>query len=365
MNELLMYKIAITLIPGIGDVNGKKLIAYCGGIAGVFREKKANLMKIPGVGSSLAGSILKKDYLQRAEKEMEFMAQNTITPLFYLDEGYPRRLRHCEDGPMMLYLKGERRPDCIHVIGVVGTRRPTPYGTELTGQIIHDLSEMDMMTVSGLAYGIDTSAHRASVREKMPTIAVLAHGLDELYPYVNRPLAQKIIENGGLVTEFPSGTRLNRDYFPRRNRIIAGLCDAILVVESAEKGGALITADIALSYNRDVFAIPGRAVDPKSSGCNRLIKCNKAVLVENAEDIRYQMGWDLPTGNISVQRRLFADLSGPEEAVWNALPEEGEADIDDIYIKSGLTPGKVSSILLKLEFDGMITCMPGKRYKRQ
>jgi DNA processing protein len=223
---------------------------------------------------------------------------------------------------------------------------------------------MDIMIVSGLAYGIDTMAHRASLRASLPTLAVLAHGLDELYPYVNRPLAMKIIKNGGLATEFPSGTKLNRDYFPRRNRIIAGLCDAILVVESAEKGGALITANIALSYNRDVFAIPGRTDDPKSSGCNRLIKSNKAVLVENAEDIRYQMGWDIPSGNKAIQRKLFTDLSGPEEEVWNCLPENGEADIDDICLNSGLTPGKVSSVLLKMEFDGMIACLPGKRYKR-
>ena len=364
MDELLLYKIAITLIPGIGDVNGKRLIAYCGGIAAVFREKRSLLMKIPGVGEVLAAGILRKDYLQMAEKELAFIAKSQVRPLFYLDADYPSRLKHCEDGPMMLYVRGATLPARRHALGVVGTRRPTTNGVELTAQVIHDLRDLELLTVSGLAYGIDTAAHRASLAAEVPTAAVLAHGLDILYPFVNKSLADKMMENGCLVTEFPSGTRLNRDYFPRRNRIIAGLSDAVLVVESAEKGGALITADIALSYNRDVLAIPGRPGDPKSSGCNRLIKTNRAVLVENASDIRYQMGWDQDGPRQNVQHRLFTELSEEETVIWNALPETGEADIDDIYLRSKLPPSKVAAILLKLEFDGMVACLPGKRYHR-
>jgi DNA processing protein len=364
MDEMSIYKIAITLIPGIGDVNGKKLIAYCGGVREVFHEKKNAILKIPGVGESLAAHILKKDYLILAEKEMQFIEKNHVIPLFYLDPDYPVRLRHCEDGPMLLYLRGSEIPDRLLVMGVVGTRRPSSYGLEMTNQVIHDLQDLDIMIVSGLAYGIDTAAHRSSLSANLATVAVLAHGLDILYPFVNRPLADKIMEKGALVTEFPSGTKLNRDYFPRRNRIIAGLCDAILVIESADKGGALITADIALSYNRDVFAIPGRVNDLKSSGCNRLIKTNKAALVEGATDIRYQMGWDKPPEKQGIQHSIFHELTEEESAIWNALPENGEVDIDEIYLKSGFPPSKVAAILVKLEFEGLVFCLPGKRYKR-
>jgi DNA processing protein len=364
MDEMLLYKVAITLIPGVGDINGKKLVAYCGGVRGVFHEKRSALMKIPGVGSALAGGIMQKDCLEMAEKELRYMEKHGIRPLFYLDKDYPARLKHCEDGPMMLYMKGNRLPSATSMLGVVGTRRPTPYGLEVASQVIQDLQDLDIMTVSGLAYGIDTAAHRASLAAEVPTVAVLAHGLDNLYPFVNKPLADKIMDNGALVTEFPSGTKLNRDYFPRRNRIIAGLSDAVLVVESAEKGGALITADIALSYNRDVLAVPGRASDPKSSGCNQLIKTNRAVLVESAADIRFQMAWDLMQQKPPAQQQLFMELNEEETVIWNALPESGEADIDTIYLSSGYPPGKVATILLKLEFDGLVSCLPGKRYKR-
>lgn len=361
---MMLFKIALTLIPGVGDVNGKKLVAYCGGVREVFREKKSSLKKIPGVGEALAGGILRQDYLKLAEKEINYIEKHGIEAFFYLDDGYPGRMKHCEDGPMMLYLKGCRGLEKPQVLAVVGTRRASVYGQDMTAQIITDLKDLDILIVSGLAYGIDTFAHRASVSNALPNVAVLAHGLDTLYPFLNKPLAEKIMENGALVTEFPSGTPLNKDYFPRRNRIIAGMSDAVLVVESAERGGALITADIALSYNRDVLALPGKATDPKSRGCNKLIKANRAALVENAADIRFQMGWDKPVSPRAIQQRLFSDLSQEEERIWNALAVDQEANIDDIYIQSGLSPSKVSAILLKLEFDGMVTCLPGKRYRK-
>jgi DNA processing protein len=363
MNDDLVYKVAITLIPGIGDVHGKKLVSYCGGVAAVFREKKQSLLKIPGVGEALASGILKKDYLVKAEKEVKFMQRYRVVPLFYLDEGYPARLRHCEDGPMMLYVMGKRLPERPQVLSVVGTRRPTAYGQEMVVQIVTGMADLDILIVSGLAYGIDTAAHRASLAAGLPTAAVLAHGLDNLYPFVNKPLAEKIMENGCLVTEFPSGTKLNKDYFPRRNRVIAGLSDATLVVESAEKGGALITAEIALSYNRDVFTLPGRVGDPKSSGCNRLIKNNKAALVEGSADIRQQMNWDRFNSRPAIQHGLFNEFTDDEKKIWDILAAKGEADIDTIYLNSGFSASKVAALLLKLEFDGMIVCFPGKRYK--
>jgi DNA processing protein len=362
-DETLIYAIALTLIPGIGDVQGKKLVAYCGGVEAVFREKKKNLLKIPGIGQALAGSLHRKEVFARAEQEAGFLRQYQVRPLFYLDQMYPDRLKHCEDSPLMLYFKGKADLNQKRILSVVGTRMPTDYGKAMCEQIIQGLAELGVLIASGLAYGVDTAAHRVSLAAGLPTVGVLAHGLDQIYPYVNRPLAEKMIGNGGLLTEFPSQTKLNRDYFPRRNRIIAGMADATLVVESAMKGGALITADIANSYNRDVFALPGRATDPKSSGCNTLIKNNKAALVQSAEDICYLMGWDQSLHPVHVQQKLFTELSEEEKKIFALLESAKEADIDLVYLNSGMTASKVAAVLLKLEFDGLIRCLPGKRYK--
>jgi DNA processing protein len=359
----LIYEIALTLIPGIGDVQGKKLVAFCGGPEAVFREKKKNLLKIPGVGQVIANAVHAKDIFSRAEKEVDFIRQYQIIPLFYLDPAYPDRLKHCEDGPMMLYFKGKANLSQKRILSVVGTRMPSDYGKAMCEQIIQDFSDQGVLIVSGLAYGVDTAAHRASLAAGLPTVGVLAHGLDQIYPFVNRPLAEKMIEHGGLLTEFLSRTNLNRDYFPRRNRIIAGIADATLVIESASKGGALITADIANSYSRDVFALPGRATDPKSSGCNQLIKNNKAALIQSAADVCFMMGWDQSHQVVHIQQKLFAELNEQEKKIYEMLVTAKEADIDEIYLNSSMTASKVAAILLKLEFEGLIRSLPGKRYK--
>ena len=359
----LIYEIALTLIPGIGDVQGKKLIAYCGGVEAVFKEKKKNLLKIPGIGQVIANSLHNNSIFTRAEKEINFIRQYQVTPLFYLDPAYPDRLKHCEDGPLMLFFKGKANLGQKRILSVVGTRMPTEYGKAMCEQIILGLAEQGVLIVSGLAYGVDTMAHRASLAAGLATVGILAHGLDQIYPFVNRPLAEKMVENGGLLTEFLSRTALNRDYFPRRNRIIAGMADATLVIESAMKGGALITADIANSYSRDVFALPGRATDPKSSGCNQLIKTNKAALVNSAEDICFMMGWDQSPHQVNIQQKLFTELTEQEKKIFEILGTGKEADIDEIYLSSGMTSSKVAAILLKLEFDGLIRSLPGKRYK--
>ncbi|MBW6459232.1 MAG: DNA-processing protein DprA [Bacteroidales bacterium] len=365
MNEksVLLYQIAMTLIPGVGDVQGKKLVAYCGGAEAVFREKKNSLMKIPGIGQALAGSLHRRDIFKRAEEEMKFIAHYGIEPLFYLDAQYPDKLKHCEDGPMMVYFKGKANLSQKRILSVVGTRMPTEYGKVVCDQVIRELSEHGVLIVSGLAYGVDTIAHRSALAVGLPTVGVLAHGLDQVYPFVNRPLAEKMIENGGLITEFLSQTKLNRDYFPRRNRIIAGMADASLIIESAEKGGALITADIANSYSRDVFAIPGRITDPKSSGCNLLIKSNKAALVHSAADICYMMDWDQSVKISHIQQKLFTELDEQERKIIEWLDARKEADIDEIYLSSGMTASKIAAILLKMEFEGLIRSLPGKRYR--
>ncbi len=362
--ELLVYQVALTLVPGIGDVQGKKLISYCGGVESVFKESKAHLLKIPGVGEAVIKALQQKGLFERAEKEVEFIRQFKIAPLFYTDKLYPERLKHCADSPMLLYYKGKAALNHPRIISIVGTRKPTDYGREICSQIIKDLSDLDVMIVSGLAFGIDTTAHKTAVGENLKTIAVLAHGLDIIYPPLNRSLAYKMIKNGGLLTEFISGTKLNKDYFPRRNRIIAGMADAVLVVESAEKGGALITAEIANSYNRDVFAIPGRVGDITSSGCNALIRTNKAALIQSAEDIKFMMGWDTTENTEARQRKLFINLNDEERKIMDILGVRGQAGIDEIYLTSGLPASKVASILLRLEFEGLVRCMPGKIFRQ-
>lgn len=359
----LIYQIALTLIPGIGDVQGKKLIAYCGGVEAVFREKKKNLVKIPGVGGAIASALHSRNTFERASVELAFIRKHNIKAMFYLDPEYPDRLKHCDDSPLMVYFKGNASLGQRRILSVVGTRLPTEYGKSVCEQIIIDLAEQGVMIVSGLAYGIDTIAHRTALNAGMVTVGVLAHGLDQVYPPANRSLAEKMMDHGGLLTEFLSGTALNRDYFPRRNRIIAGMADATLVVESALKGGALITADIAGSYSRDVFAVPGRVNDLKSSGCNNLIRTNKAALVCKAADISYLMGWDQQPLKVQAQQRLFTELDEQEKAILDRLLIIKEAGIDDLYLHSGLTASKVAAILLKLEFEGLIRSLPGKRYQ--
>ncbi len=360
---MLIYQIGISLIPGVGDINGKKLISYCGGAEAVFKEKKQALMKIPGIGFSLVNSILSQKVLERAEEEIGFIEKHKISPLFYTDKKYPQRLKHCIDGPMMIYYKGNADLNSTRIISIVGTRKATEYGKEFCAKLVADLTGLDLMVVSGLAYGIDTHAHKSAVKNEMATVGILAHGLDRIYPQVNKSLAEKMVKNGGLLTDFISKTNPDRENFPKRNRIVAGISDATVVIESAIKGGALITANIANSYNRDVFAFPGRVNDHYSEGCNFLIKTNRAALIQSAKDIKYIMQWEPESGKIPKQHKLFKELSQEEELIVNILKENEETSIDYIVLKSKLSMSKIASILLNLEFDGIVKSLPGKMYK--
>jgi len=364
VEDSLLYKIAITLIPGIGDVNGKKLVAYCGSVEAIFREKARALCRIPGIGKAIAESIRTSDVITRAEKEVRFIEKNRIRTLFYTEPDYPRRLNHCADGPMMLYVKGPANLNNQRILSIVGTRSATGYGKEAVSHLISGLRSQNALIVSGLAYGIDSCSHKEALVNDLPTVAVLAHGLDRVYPPVNRSLAIRMIQAGGLVTEFLSETNPDKENFPKRNRIIAGLADAVVVVEAGKKGGALITAEIANSYNRDVFAVPGRIDDEYSVGCNYLIKTNKAALIQSPEDIIYLMGWEKSSGSAgSRQALLFHTLTGEEEALVNILTAQGECTIDWLSMHSGLTLGKVTSLLLQLEFKGIVKSLPGKIYR--
>ncbi|MDQ3047577.1 MAG: DNA-processing protein DprA [Bacteroidota bacterium] len=364
MTETLKYKIALTLIPHIGDVLAKRLVAYCGSPEAIFQEKKKALEKIPGIGVSHAEHVLNQRIFHRAEEEIKFMDKNDIAPLFYLDPDYPKRLSHCEDSPVMMYFKGHTNLHAEKIISVVGTREATDYGQALCEKLIADLASHGVLVVSGLAYGIDTYAHRAAIDNGLHTVCVLGHGLDKIYPSLNREIAHKILNHGGWLSDFTSKTKPDRENFPRRNRIVAGISDATIVIESKIGGGSLITADIANSYNRDVFAFPGRVNDECSAGCNNLIKQNKAAMIQSAADILYIMGWEnkkLTSG--PQQKKLFLELKPEEEQIVNVLKQQDLLNIDDLCLIAKMPMSKVSALLLTLEFSGVIRSLPGKVYR--
>lgn len=361
----LSHKIAISLIPGIGSVTARNLIAYVGSVEGVFQEKEKNLIKIPGIGEVNAQKIIRQNVLERAKREVDFILKNRIQTFFYLDDNYPSRLKNCSDAPIILYYKGNANLNERRVISVVGTRNASNYGKEVCDELIRNLSEKEypVLVVSGLAYGIDIQAHKACLKYNLPTVGVFAHGLDKIYPALHAPIAAKMLENGGLISDFISETVIDRQNFLRRNRIIAGLADATIIVESAEKGGALVTADIANSYNRDVFAFPGRSNDLYSRGCNKLIKFNEAILIENLADIEKAMNWDIKTINPkAVQTSLFIELTAEEQKLVDLL-KGGDRFVDEITIETQLPMSRVSALLLGLEFKGLISSLPGKMYR--
>lgn len=363
MDESLKYKIAISLIPNIGDMRAKRLISYCGSAEAVFSEKKTALEKIPGIGEANAKAVLTQKVFERVDQEIKFIEKNKITPLFYLDKEYPKRLTHCEDSPVLLYFKGKANLNSEKIISIIGTREATDYGKQMCEKLIADLAPYNPIIVSGLAYGIDICAHKAAMDNNLSTVCGLGHGLDKIYPAVHRTYAEKMLENGGWLSDFTSGTTPDRENFPRRNRIVAGMSDATIVVESKIGGGSLITADIANSYNRDVFAFPGRVNDECSVGCNNLIKQNKAALIQSAADIIYIMGWEQKMKNAPIQKQLFVELKPEEEILVNLLKEKESVNVDDICLFAKMPMSKVSSILLTLEFSGIVKSLPGKRYR--
>ena len=361
MNELI-YKIGITQIENIGDINAKKLIAYCGGAEAVFKEKKSALMKIPGVGSFVAESILNQKITDRAQKEVEFIAKNDIQTYYFLEDNYPFRLKHCADSPIMLFGKGNMNLNQERIISIVGTRNITQYGKDFCQSFIKSLTPLKPLIVSGLAYGVDINSHRAAYKNNITTTAVLAHGLDRVYPSLHKKDVTQMLDNGGVLTDFISGTKPDRQNFPRRNRIVAGIADVTIVIESAKKGGSLITADIANSYARDVFAVPGKVNDQYSEGCNKLIKSNKAHLLESVKDLEYIMGWSIKDKPKTIQKQIFVDLNPMEEQLVGLL-KTGKLNIDQIGLQAKIPASKVSATLLTLEFSGVVKSLPGKVYE--
>jgi len=359
----LLYQIAITKIPMVGAVNAKNLISYCGGVKAVFEAKRKELAKVPGIGNKTIDCILNHDVLELAAKEVKFVKQYDVTPLFYLDKNYPSRLKHYPDCPVLLFKKGNANLDHPRTVGIIGTRKATARGVGFCEKLVENLQAYDVSIISGLAYGIDVTAHKKAVDLGVETVGVLGHGLEMIYPPQHRNVAQKMMENGGILTEYTSQMRPEPKHFPMRNRIVAGLCDALVVVETAKKGGSMITAQFAFNYNKDIFAVPGRLKDKFSAGCNHLIKSHKAALIESAEDIAYIMRWEKDANQkAAIQQQLFIDLSQKEQSIVDILKQEEDINIDKLTYQSEASPSEMASLLLSLEFKGLIKSLPGKRY---
>ena len=366
MEEIpLEYKIALGQIPRIGDISARKLVAFFGSVEAVFREPCSSMVKIPGIGETLARYICERTYLDVAKKEAEFVTKYNIKTYFYLDVDYPYRLGQCEDSPVVFFYKGETDLDAGKILSIVGTRSATIRGREICDKIIGTLASRhnDLLIVSGLAYGIDISAHKAALKYNLPTVGVLGTGLKTIYPALHRSTAEEMVKQGGIISDFLSDTLPDKNNFIKRNRIIAGLADATLVVESGIKGGALISADIAASYNRDVLAVPGRVDDQWSAGCNALIKNNKAAMVETATDIEYHLNWAVKEKEKVEQRPLFSELNNEEELITRLLSELEEANTDTIYRSTGIPIFKLSQILLQLELKEIVKFSPGNMYR--
>lgn len=361
--EHAIEKIALTLIDGVGPITSRQLISYLGGVQEVFQAKKKDLLAIPGIGEKTVNSISRhKEIFARAEAEVEFIMKHEIKVLFYTDKSYPFRLKAVEDSPILLYYKGTADLDHHRVVSIIGTRSPSEQGKILCEKIVEDLHAFDVIILSGLAYGVDITAHRKAVELNIPTIGVMGNGMDKLYPSAHISTSKRMIQNGGLLTQFMTKTKPDRENFPMRNKVVAGLSDAVVVIESGLEGGSMITADYANHYNKDVFAIPGRPTDEMNAGCNTLIKRNKASLIESATDIAHFMNWDKKSETNLVQRTLFHDLNENEQKVIALLKQNETISIDRFYNELMVSPSRMAGILLEMEFKGLIKGLPGKKY---
>lgn len=366
MHPELLYQIALTLVPNIGPVQAKILLQHCD-VEEIFHAKKSFLEKIEGIGPIRASSIVAFKNFSRAEEEIKFIEKYKIKPLFVTDPLYPKRLLNCYDSPTILYYKGETDLNAEKIVSIIGTRSHTDYAKQVTDNLVKDISSQNIMVISGLAFGVDGIAHKAAMKNGLPTVGVLAHGLDQIYPAEHAGLAKDMVKNGGgLLTEFGSKSKPDKHNFPSRNRIVAGMSDATIVIETSLKGGSMITAELANGYNKDVFAIPGKITDTKSAGCNYLIKSNKAVLLSNTSDLLQLMGWKDFSKNKKQkkqQREIFIELSKDEKIIIDILKGNETVSIDDINLKSGLSSSAVAAAILNLELQNVVLSLPGKLFR--
>ena len=360
----LLYQIALTCIKGVGNMTARHLLSLVDDVSELFAISKKQLSCLPGISQMLVDAITDKEVLERAAKERDFVLENDIVHYFITDKSYPYRLRECCDAPLIFYYKGNANLDALRIVSIVGTRKITTYGAEMTEAIVEGLKDLgeNLLIVSGLAYGIDVCAHRAALKNNIDTVGVLAHGLDRIYPPLHRHTANEMLDRGGLLTEFPSKTEPDKQNFVRRNRIIAGLADVVIVAESARKGGSMLTAEIATSYSREVFAVPGRSSDENSQGCNFLIRTNRAGLINNAADLLEAMDWSTGKRSKASQPQLPLAMNEDEELIIRLLAKE-ETQINSLLVQTNLTINRLSPILFEMEMRGVIRCLPGGFYK--
>lgn len=364
LEEEILYVLALQRVKGIGDINAKKLIAHCGTAKNVLKEKKQILEKINGIGSFTIRHLFDKENLMEAEKELQYLQKNNIEINYFLDKNYPNKLKHCIDAPILLFRKGKIDFQNKPIISIVGTRKITSYGRVFCEKLIEDLKEYNPIIVSGFAYGVDICAHKAALKNKLQTIGVIAHGFEQMYPKTHIKYTDSVCENGGFITDFWHNDKLIRENFLKRNRIVAGLSEATIIIESAEKGGSLVTADIANSYNRDVFAVPGRTTDSLSRGCNDLIKRNKAAILNSAQDLIEMLNWELESNSPKViQKQLFVELDETEQLIYDFLFENGKELLDIIAINCEMPIHKITSVLFTMEMKGVIKPLPGKLFE--
>ena len=360
----LLYTLALQHVPNIGDITAKRLISHCGTAEAVLKEKKQNLAKIDGIGSVILSELHEPHHLIEAEKEIDFIKNNKIKVSYFKGESYPEKLKHCIDGPILLFQAGNINLKQQRIISIVGARKITTNGIAFCEDLIEKLTIFNPVIISGFAYGTDITAHKAAIKCNLQTIGCLAHGLNQIYPAVHKKYMVDVEKNGGFYTDFWSTDKFDRNNFLKRNRIIAGLSEATIVIESAEKGGSLVTADIASSYNRDVFAVPGRTTDLQSTGCNNIIKYQKAHMLTNALDVPYILNWKLEEENKPViQKQLFVELDATEKTIYNYLKDNDKQLLDIIAIECQIPIFKAASLLLNMELKGVVRPLPGKLFE--
>ncbi|GEC79008.1 DNA-processing protein DprA [Flavobacterium aquatile] len=365
MNDTeLLHLLALLKVDGVGDIVAKKLLNHFTTAENIFKAKANQLESIDGIGRVLIKNLKDKLVFNLAEAELKFIKENDINCLFYQDEKYPDRLKHCIDGPILLFTSGTIDFKNRKVISIVGTREITSYGTEFCKKFIEDLAPLNPIIVSGFAYGVDIVAHKVAMDLGLQTIGVVAHGLNQVYPKVHKKYVAKMEQNGGFMTEFWSNSNPEKENFVKRNRIVAGISEATIVIESAEKGGSLITANLANDYNRDVFAVPGRTSDRFSQGCNNLIKTQKAHLLTSAADLIYILNWELKQDETKViQKQLFVSLENDEQKIYDYLQKNGKQLLDVIALDCDFPVFRISSILLNMELKGVVRPLPGKLFE--
>lgn len=366
MDQNRLALLALHFVPGIGDFLIRQLVSYCGSAEDVFQLPKGKLLKIPNVGASTIKAIQSGDPFREAEEEIRKAEKQDTQIVFYLDKHYPQRLKQFDDSPTLLYVKGNVNLNAAKTVGIVGTRQATSYGKEMVEELMEGIKLHQPLIISGLAYGIDIHAHKQALLQGLPTLGVMGSGMDVIYPAVHKETATKMLDQGGLVTENTFGAKPDAHNFPARNRIIAGLSDALIVAEAAERGGALITAEIANNYNKDVFAIPGALGQTYSAGCNKLIKINKAHLLTGVKDIEYIMNWSPPNDlGGSAATQLDLNLFDTDERDVVAILSERKTPmmIDELSRKTSLSPSILASLLLNLEFKNVVRSLPGKMYR--